>query len=128
MVDHPGQALSPARPGASERRVSGRATVRLAAAYEDAERQVFLPTRDLSLSGVFLLSPARPAVGTPATVLLELPDEPAFLRLRGSVVRRQEAERGLPEGFALRFEAAALSEPIRQALASFLGKTLSHGE
>jgi len=127
-VDHPGQALSPARPGASERRVSDRATVRLAAAYEDAERQVFLPTRDLSLSGVFLLSPERPAVGTPATLLLELPDEPAFLRLRGAVVRRQDAGRGLPEGFALRFESAALSEPIRQVLASFLGKTLSRGE
>ncbi len=128
MVDHSGEAVSAPSPDVARRRGAPRVTARLEAAYEDGERQVFLPTRDLSLSGVFLLSPVRPPVGTPASLLLELPEEPAFLRLHGAVVRSQEPVGCLPGGFAVRFEDASLSEPVRHSLAAFLDKRLSPRE
>lgn len=120
--------MSASGPGAVGRRAAPRVTARLEAAYEDAERQIFLPTRDLSLSGVFLVSAERPAVGTPATLLLELPEEPAFLRLRGAVVRSQAGAGGVAGGFALRFEDASLSDPVRDTLVAFLSKRLLSGE
>jgi hypothetical protein len=120
--------VSAAPPEIAGRRAAPRVTARLEAAYEDAERQVFLPTRDLSLSGVFLLSPVRPPVGTPASLLLELPEESAFLRLHGAVVRSQAPADGLPGGFALRFEDASLSEQVRRSLAAFLEKRLRSRE
>jgi hypothetical protein len=76
-----------------------RVAIRLEAAYEDPERQVFLPTRDLSESGVFLLAPDPPPVGAAASVLVELPGEPVLLRLKGVVTRSEPGT-----GFALRFE------------------------
>lgn len=115
MVDHPGQAVD--GPGQPERRVALRVRARLAAAYEDVERQVFLATRDLSEAGVYLLASDLPPLGCAAQVTLELPSEPALLRLRGSVVRRHETE---PRGFALRFDPDATPGASRQILRQFV--------
>jgi hypothetical protein len=85
-------------------------------AYEDVERQVFLPTHDLSESGVFLVAPDLPPVGSPAQVTVELPSESEILRLRGSVVRRRETD---PCGFAVRFDPEATPVASRQILRRF---------
>jgi hypothetical protein len=98
-------------PGRERRRP--RVSIRLEAGYEDAERQVFLPTRDLSEGGVFLLAEDPPELGSPARVLLELPGEPALLRLPGVVARREPGA-----GFAFRFDFERLPEAARRALRS----------
>jgi len=95
-----------------ERR-SPRVSIRLEAGYEDAERQVFLPTRDLSEGGVFLLSEDPPDLGAPARVLLELPGQPVLLRLHGVVARREPGA-----GFAFHFDSERLPEEARRALRS----------
>lgn len=95
----------PAPPG-SERRASPRASSRLEVSYEDVERQVFLPSRDVSEGGIFLLAPSAPAVGVHATLLFELPGNPTIVRLRGRVARRQTHP---VSGFAVRFDAQASS-------------------
>ena len=59
---------------------------------------------------------------------VELPEEPAFLRLRGAVVRSQAGAGGAAGGFALRFEDASLSDPVRDTLMAFLSKRLLPGE
>jgi hypothetical protein len=83
---------------------------------------VFLYTADLSEGGVFLVSPIPPRMGASATVLLELPDDPAILRLRGSVARQQ----ALPvAGFAVRFDPQASPDGSRRALREFIECTLS---
>lgn len=87
-----------------------RVAIRLEAAYEDPERQVFLPTRDLSEGGVYLLSPDPPPVGATASVMIELPGEPELLRLKGLVTRSEPGT-----GFALRFEDG-LTDAARAAL------------
>jgi hypothetical protein len=97
-------------PDTRERRAAERVQAALGAAYEDAERQVFLRTRDLSAVGVFLYSPDPPAVGVDAHVLLELPGKPAFVRLSGQVARRELGEYA---GFALRFSSATSEEALR---------------
>jgi hypothetical protein len=94
-----------------------RVRARLEAAYEDPERQVFLPTLDLSESGVFLLSTQAPAVGSHAQVVLELPGHEAFLRLRGAVTRVQLEP---VAGFALRFENDAPNAEALDALREFV--------
>ena len=116
-MDHPGQAVGdPIQP---ERRVAPRVRVRLSAAYEDVERQVFLPARDLSEAGVFLVASDLPPVGCPAQVTLELPSEPEILRLRGSVVRRRDTD---PCGFALRFDPDATPMTSRKILQRFMAR------
>jgi hypothetical protein len=115
MVDHPRQAVEPAaRPN---RRSAPRARVRLEAAYEDALRQVFLVTTDLSEGGVFLLTPEPPPVGLSGQITLELPTGPAILRLRGTVVRRRSDH---PPGFALAFDSGATPESTRRSLQRFV--------
>lgn len=99
-----------------ERRAAPRVVARLEAAYEDTERQVFLPSHDVSELGVFLLSEDLPVPGTSARLTLELPGQPEMLRLRGVVTRCQQA----PCGFAVRFEDASLSNPIRSALRRYV--------
>jgi hypothetical protein len=93
--------------------------VRLEAAYEDAERQVFLATRDLSEAGAYLLVADPPPPGRAAQVILELPDEPAMLRIRATVVRRNGDR---PSGFALRFEPDGMPESTRQALQRYVAR------
>jgi len=115
MVDHPRQTLEPgARPN---RRNAPRARVRLEAAYEDALRQVFLVTSDLSEGGAFLLTPEPPPVGLSGQITLELPTGPAILRLRGTVVRRRA---DAPAGFALAFDPGATPESTRRSLQRFI--------
>ena len=115
MVDHTRQAVEPgARPN---RRTAPRARVRLEAAYEDASRQVFLVTSDLSEGGAFLLTPEPPPVGLSGQITLELPTGPAILRLRGTVVRRRDDE---PAGFALAFDSRATPESTRRSLQRFI--------
>lgn len=93
-----------ARATAVQRRGAHRLRAVLEAGYEDAGQQVFLRTRDVSASGVYLFAAEPPAVGQKARLLLELPGVAAILRLRGTVTRRVL---GAPSGFALRFDHAA---------------------
>lgn len=113
MVDRSGQALS----DAVERRRSPRVRASLEVAYEDADRQVFLRTRDLSESGVYLLSPNPPPPGVRAHVTFDLPGSSAFLRLRGTVARREDRS---PSGFAVAFDPSAVPKGTRRALRDFV--------
>ena len=99
-----------------ERRLAARGPVQIEAAYEDAERQVFLTTSDISETGVYLFSPELPPIGLSAQVTLELPKDPAILRLRGTVVRHSAT----PTGFALEFDPNAVSESLRGRVRSFV--------
>ncbi len=123
MVDHPRQAVEPA--ARANRRTSRRARVRLEAAYEDALRQVFLVTSDLSEGGAFLLTPEPPPVGLSGQITLELPTGPAILRLRGTVVRRRAAD---PPGFALAFDTGATSDSTRRSLQRFVESAVDEGQ
>jgi len=115
MVDHSGQTVESAP--RMNRRAAPRARVRLDAAYEDALRQVFLVTSDLSEGGVFMLTPEPPPVGLSGQITLELPTGPAILRLRGTVVRRRA---DAPAGFALAFDLRATTESTRRSLQRFV--------
>ena len=106
----------------AERRDSPRVATRIEAAYEDAERQLFLTSRDVSESGIFLLAPDPPAAGGPARLTLELPGCAELLRLRGVVARSQSAE---PAGFAVRFDASSFSDLTRASLRRWLQETAS---
>ena len=109
--------MSETDPGDAVMLRAQRVRARLEAAYEDTERQVFLPTLDLSESGVFLLSVETPAVGSIAQVVLDLPGHEAFLRLRGAVIRVQHEP---VAGFALHFETDAPSAEALEALREFV--------
>jgi len=114
-VDRPGPALIRGR---FERRAHVRVPVRLEVAYEDASGAVFLRALDLSAGGVWLRAPAPPPPGAPARLVLEIPGEPALLRLRGRVVRGRRA----PEaGFAVAFDEAGDSRDLGRFLARRLG-------
>ncbi len=65
-----------------DRRLAPRADIALDTAYEDRERQVFLVARNISESGIFLVSPDLPPIGASAQVTLELPSDPARSRSR----------------------------------------------
>ena len=117
-MDRSGKAVgSSGRPPGSERRSSPRARSRVGVSYEDVDRQVFLQAADLSEDGVFLVSPALPPIGAGAMVLLELPGNPAILRLRGRVARQQTHP---VAGFAVRFDPRANAGASRQALRDFV--------
>ena len=88
--------------------------MRLEAAYEDPARQIFLATRDLSELGVYLVAEEAPEEGVAARLTLELPGEPAMLRLDGVVARREPGQ-----GFALAFEAGSMAAATRAALRAF---------
>lgn len=100
--------------GTTTRRRAPRVPVRLEAAYEDPARQVFLATRDLSELGVYLEADEAPEEGVTARVTLELPGEPAMLRLEGVVARREPGR-----GFALAFETGSMAPDTRSALRAF---------
>lgn len=101
------------------RRGSPRVPLRLEAAYEDPAHQVFLTTRDLSESGVYLLAAEPPLEGVAAQVLLELPGHPAILRLHGVVARREE---GL--GFAVVFDREGMPRQASSTLREFTRELL----
>ena len=98
-----------------ERRAHPRASLRLEAAYEDEDRQIFLSARDLSEGGVYLEARDPPLRGQRARITLELPGRPQILRLTGAVVRR-DPERG----FALSFDPEAVPHAIREQLRDFV--------
>jgi hypothetical protein len=107
----------------TKRRAFPRARIRLEAAYEDANRQVFLQTRDLSEEGVYFYSPDPPPVGSAARLVLDLPGHPEILRIRGSVARR---DTGTQPGFAVRFdhdEGDRAGSSQRSALRKFVSDT-----
>ena len=107
----------------TQRRVRPRATIRLEAAYEDADRQVFLHTRDISEDGIYLFSPDPPKVGAPAKLVLDLPGHPEILRLHGRVLRRDS---GAESGFVVCFEHEDREERAasgRKALRRFVDDT-----
>ena len=87
--------------GWSQRRIRPRAPIRVEAAYEDSERQVFLETRDISEDGIYLFAPDPPEVGCPAKLVLELPGNSEMLRLSGRVSRRDTGPR---PGFVVLFQ------------------------
>jgi hypothetical protein len=122
-VDHPRQAVEP--PQRRERRGAHRARVRLEAAYEDPERQVFLVTGDLSESGAWLVAPDPPASGNAARLTLELPGKAALLRIHGTVVRRRVEQ---PAGFALRFDPEGTRPETRAALRRFVEAARTESE
>jgi hypothetical protein len=96
-----------------ERRGAPRVAVRLEVSYEDAQRQLFLPSRDLSESGIFLLCADPPRPGRRAQLLFELPGEPELVRLGGVVVRLGASA---SEGFAVHFDRVSVSESAHGAL------------
>ena len=105
------------------RRVSPRATIRLEAAYEDAQRQVFLQTRDISEEGIYLWAPDPPEVGAPAKLVLDLPGQSEILRLNGRVSRR---DMGSEAGFAVKFDHEdheASASGSRRVLRRFVSDT-----
>lgn len=108
-MDRPGPALI-----GSGRRARPRVPVRLEVAYEDAGGAVFLRALDLSVGGVWLRTRMPPAVGAPARLVLELPGEPALLRLRGRVVR---VRRGPEAGFAVAFDDAGTCGELERFVA-----------
>jgi hypothetical protein len=114
MVDQTEQAVEG---GARHRRLAPRADVVLDTAYEDREHQVFLVARNISESGVFLVSPELPPIGASAQVTLELPSDPVLLRLRGTVVRHHTE---YPTGFALEFDPNVVLEPLRARVRHFV--------
>ncbi len=114
MVDQAKQAVAG---GERERRLAPRADIALDTAYEDRERQVFLVARNISESGVFLVSPDLPPIGASAQVTLELPSDPVLLRLRGTVVRHRTES---PTGFALEFDPNVVLEPLRARVRHFV--------
>lgn len=107
MVDRSGQAVG-------ERRAAPRIAVRLEVAYEDASRQIFLATRDVSITGLYLHADDPPEAGVEVRVVLEVPGHPAMLRLPGQVVRRDPGQ-----GFAVRLDLEKLPEDWPDALRAF---------
>lgn len=105
---------------ASERRDAPRVRARIEAAYEDADRQLFLTSRDVSESGIYLVAPDPPDPGGSARLTLQLPGCAELLRVRGVVARSQ---RGEPPGFAVRFDAASFSDVSRESLRRWLQET-----
>ena len=98
-----------------DRRVACRIAISMEAAYEDAEHQFFLETRDLSEAGVYLLAPDPPPAGGQALLLLDLPGSTPILRLPGVVARREGGT-----GFALHFDDEGLDPATRGALREFI--------
>jgi hypothetical protein len=107
-------------PGPPPRPRAPRVPLRLEAAYEDPARQVFLPTRDLSESGIYLLSEEPPEEGVAARVLLELPGHAAILRLHGVVARREPGR-----GFAVAFDPQEMPAQAASTLRVFTRDALS---
>ena len=105
------------RPRGAERRRGRRAHVRLEAAYEDANAQVFIRTYDISEYGAFLLTAHPPEPGVSASLVVELPGHPAILRLRGIVRRRRL---GAEPGFGFEFDRRPLSAQVRASLRRFV--------
>jgi len=121
----------------TQRRIGPRVPVRLEAAYEDRNRQIFLHSRDVSEGGIFLFAPDPPPVGDWVKLVLDLPGHGEILRLNGCVLRR-EVEAGAEPGFVVRFEhgddADLGADPgdsdesacaARKALRSFVNDTFS---
>ncbi len=97
-----------------------RVRLRLEAAYEDPAHQVFLTTRDLSESGIYLLAVEPPLADVAARVLLELPGHPAILRLHGRVARRDPGM-----GFAVAFDCDEMPGEEAFTLREFTRESLS---
>jgi len=103
------------------RRACPRVLLRLEAAYEDPANQVFLTTRDLSESGIYLWASEPPREGVAVRVLLELPGHPAILRLPGVVARREPGV-----GFAVAFDREDVGDQASSTLREFMrGSQLS---
>lgn len=93
-----------------------RADVKLEVAFEEPGRHVFLPVLNLSTSGIFLAARERPVLGDRVQLVMSLPPDGEFLRLRAVVVRHSGSAE--PSGFALRFDP--LDARSERALAAFI--------
>lgn len=122
MVDPTRQALGGR---AREHRGARRARVRVDAAYEDDDRQVFVVASDLSETGAWLQAPDPPEVGRSARLAFQLPGVRALVRLRATVVRRRQEE---PSGFAVRFSSAGPPAGMRAAIRGYVREVLNSPE
>ncbi len=93
-----------------------RADVKLEVACEESGRHVFLPAVNMSASGIFLAAPERPRLGDRVQLVISLPPDGEFLRLRAVVVRHSESSE--PNGFALCFDG--IDERSGRMLANYL--------
>lgn len=100
----------------AELRSRPRARCDLEVAFEVPGRQLFLPARDVSASGIYLCASDPPALGEHVRVVVSLPPDGVFLRLHGRVVRHAGPNEAA--GFGVRFEA--LDGRSMQALGSFV--------
>ena len=102
--------------GEMHRTRSLRADVKLEVACEESGRHIFLPAVNLSASGVFLAARERPRLGDSVQLVMSLPPDGEFLRLRAVVVRHSESSE--PNGFALCFDG--IDERSERMLANYL--------
>ena len=93
-----------------------RIRVEFEVAVEERGRQVFSPVLNLSSSGMLLVAPELPPVGTAVRVVASLPPAGRFVRLYGTVVRHAPEEG--PSAFAVAFRAT--DEQTRSELRSFV--------
>ncbi len=96
-----------------------RTPVELEVAYEEPGQQRFFPALNLSASGIFLASGEPPEVGKEVRVVLSLPPNGVFLRMRGLVVRHAASSE--PSGFAVAFKG--VDKRTRDDLKEFLRTT-----
>jgi len=97
-----------------ELRVMARLTVQLGGATS----QVLCQTRDLSRTGMYVVTDARPPIGSPLAFVLELPRSGVTLHGEARVVRHVERSDQQPEGIGLHFVRFAADGDNR--LAAFL--------
>ena len=79
-----------------------RVDVRIPVALEEQGHESFSSALNLSPDGAFVARENPPEVGSVVSLVLSLPPDGVFERVRGRVVRH--ATSGEPEGFAVRFE------------------------
>ena len=92
-----------------------RASVQFDVACEEPGRQVFLPARNLSTSGILLGAEELPDLGSAVQLVLSLPSNGVFLRIAGLVVRHGK---GGDPTFAVAF--SNLDERTRGEIADFV--------
>lgn len=99
-------------------RLEVRAMARLTVQLGGSTSQVLCQTRDLSRNGMFVVTDARPEIGSPIPFVLELSSSGVALRGDAQVVRHIAATDTRPEGLGLRFDRFVADGESR--LAAFL--------
>jgi len=106
------------------RRTAPRATVALTVAYKDAEHTGTAKTLNLSVGGMFIVTPNPPEVGTHLSLRFALPDSvPVEGTARVVWIRRPEEEHPYPVGMVIQF--LELPSGARPAIAAFVASVLA---